>query len=99
MKIQRPVRTDDAYGGAAVEWEDVADVWAGIVPMSDRERFLSHQISPLATHKVSIRFNGKIAFNQSWRILYGSRSLKIIGILNIDERRREWQVTCEEEPS
>ena len=73
VKLQKPIRAADIYGGATETWTTVADVWIGIEPMTDQERFFSQQLRPEGIHKVMARYRSDI--QQSWRFLYGSRVL------------------------
>ena len=97
VTLQKPARIGDQYAGADVTWTDVEDIWVNIEPMSDRERFFAQQISTLQVHKVRMRYRSDI--RQSWRLLYGTRILDTIGIKNSEERNRELELTCEEEPN
>jgi len=64
LMLQKEVRTPDTSGGYTRSWEDVAEVWAEIEPISGRERlFAMQQISEL-THRLLLRARADIDASQ-----------------------------------
>jgi SPP1 family predicted phage head-tail adaptor len=55
LTLQSEVRTADTAGGYVRAWEDVADVWAEITPISSREKLIAMQIESEITHRMTIR--------------------------------------------
>jgi SPP1 family predicted phage head-tail adaptor len=55
ITIAAEVRTADAYGGAAVTWATLATVWAGVRPLSGRERADAAAIEAPAAYRFTIR--------------------------------------------
>ena len=95
LTLQEPSNSKDAYAGNQVTWTTRATVWGSVEPLSDRERFFSQQLQAVTVHRIAIRYRKDI--RQDWRILYGTRIFRILGIRNMEERNVELELTCEEE--
>ena len=87
----------DAYGGRAKTWSAEFDAWAEIVPQSGREFYRAQQVVSDMTHLLRIRYRPDVTFTPDNRITFGSRIFNIVSALELDERHREWMVTCLEE--
>lgn len=55
VTFRREVQTDDGMGGHSTTWEDVAEVWAKVRPMSGNEREHSDRQNAQANYLIVIR--------------------------------------------
>lgn len=54
VTIRREVRSPDGMGGAELSWQDVAEAWAHVRPMSGRERLAADKIEASANYLVVV---------------------------------------------
>jgi len=94
ITIQSPTRTADGMGGWTEAWSTLATVWAAVWPVSAKEILQGGQTSMELTHRIRIRYRDGVLASQ--RILYGTRYLSIIGIINPSERREWLDLLCKE---
>lgn len=87
---------DDA-GGYTQTWLDVATVWAEVEPMRGQEIVLADKLAGVTTHRVKIRYRADV--NAAWRAKLGTRVLNIRGVTDIEGRRRDLELICEEGPA
>lgn len=95
VTFEKPIEVDDDYAGHTVTWQPVCIVWASVEPLSGREYFYGHQIAAEVTHRVRIRYNGKITAKM--RIKHKTRYLMIESIIDIKERREFQEIFAKEE--
>lgn len=55
VTFKREVRTPDGMGGATVEWQEIATVWAMVRPMSGRERERAGRVDAERMYVIKIR--------------------------------------------
>jgi len=85
---------DDLAAAQAGTWTELRKVWAAIEPMSSREQAYMAQQQIRATHKITIRYASDITARM--RFVLGTRTFKINGMVNEDERNTFLICTCEE---
>ena len=85
------------YGTRTKTWSDSFPAWAEIMPQTGREFYRAQQVVGDVTHLLRIRFRPDVTFTPDNRITFGNRVLNIVSILELDERHRDWMVTCVEE--
>ncbi len=102
ITIQREVRTKDDVGGARVEWLNIAIVWARVTPISGNDVVRAQALALNITHRVLMRWRADLdnPGDERYRLLWfsanGARYMNIVGHpVNMDERRRFLQITCE----
>ncbi len=99
--IERPIDTDDGYGGKSRTWGPVGDfnqdfnldfnaggIWAAIEPMSGREYFAQGGNQNTITHKFLIRYNSgfrNIRSISNYRISFDRRFFALKYIRNLDK--------------
>lgn len=93
VKLQSPTRVADEIGGAAIAWTDAGDVWAEIEAGGADEVASFDASVSVAIHYVTI--NRREDVRAGWRIAWGSRRLRIIGVADNGEARI--QLNCREE--
>ena len=91
--LEQPVRTSDGGGGAAVTWEEVAQVWASARPIGGDERLAHDQLAGRLTHQVLIRYRPGVL--PAMRFRQDARVYQIVAVLEV-ERRRRLKCLCEE---
>lgn len=83
LALQQETVTPDGSGGYTQSWQNVADLWAEILPISGKERLFAGQMQAEISHKITIRFRTGIVAGM--RLLYDSRAFNIRAILNPKE--------------
>ena len=94
VTVQEKTRVSDGMGAATETWSTFADVWAGIWPITAGEQIDNQQIEHQLTHRVQIRYLADL--KSSMRVLFGSRILEIVSIINPDERNQRLDLLCTE---
>jgi len=99
--IETPTEVVDADTGQRTQtWEPWAYVWAGIEPVGQAERWQGQQQRTKATHVVHLRFGDGLTVKHRIRYLptpsSTARVFRIVGVVNVQERRRELLVDVEE---
>ena len=91
-ELQSFAETRDDYGQAIKSYATFATVWARVEPLTGRELIEAQQLNSRVTHKVTIRhqpFAKPIS-----RILFKTRPLEVVSVLDKDERRIEMKIIC-----
>lgn len=96
LTLQSPSRAADGGGGAVVTWNDVAELWASVRPISGDERLRHDAVTARVTHEVWIRHRADVV--PAMRFVTGPRILDIVAVLGPD-RRHHLQCLCKEEVS
>lgn len=95
ITLQAQSATQDAFGGQANTWTDVATVWAEIITLEGRELLAAQAVHNESRYKIRIRgIAGGV--NPAWRVKFGSRYFNILNAMNAEERGIEWQLLCSE---
>lgn len=94
LVIQEPINTQNDYGETIQTWREFASVNGSVKPSSAREFWRASQQVADATHGVTIRYLPGVL--PTMRILYGSRVLNIISVLDNEERHAELNLICKE---
>lgn len=88
----------DSYGGYTESLSNLspATVWAAIQPIAvgSIERLVGNTVEGKLTHLVTIRYHSGV--NTKTQITYGSRTLYVRGVRNIDELGEKQLLACEE---
>lgn len=92
VQLQRPVRVKDGYGAEPAGWEDVAHVWATVVPVSGRERVAAPQVMAEETIRVHLRIQSAPG-DETWRLIYAGRPYRIQGVARYPREGRV-ELTC-----
>lgn len=71
ITLQKPVLTPDEGGGFTTAWEDVAEVYASVIPVSAGEYLKGHQLETSVTHRIIIRYREDVT--PSLRIVRGAK--------------------------
>lgn len=98
--LQRPVETRNAYGEAVPTWYTYHECWASVVPVNASESKQGRQVYEGATHEIRLRWQDtEPMLTSKHRLLSydGTRTWYIVGMMNRDERNREWVLSAREE--
>lgn len=96
IKIETPPGTLDAARQIPTTgWSVFTENYpAYIRPLNGRELQAAREQHAEVSHEVMIRYLSGV--NPEMRIVYGSRTLEIQSVLNVDERGREMRLLCTE---
>jgi len=94
VRVDVPVETPDGAGGLTVVWTPLATVWAEICPQQAREAVTAQQVEARTTHLIRLRYRFDIL--PTMRVVFGTRTFAIRGVLDDGERRRYLTLFCEE---
>jgi SPP1 family predicted phage head-tail adaptor len=86
LTLEAPMRTPDGGGGATLAWQNVAELWAHVRPISGDERLRHDQLSGRLTHEVWIRYRPGVV--PAMRFTQGPRIYEIVAVIEADRRRR-----------
>lgn len=92
--FQEQTQTKSSVGQPKNTWNDILITWASIQTISGKEQFLSNQNFQTLSHKLRVRYSKLI--NSKQRILFGNRIFKILAVLNIYEKNKEFEILVEE---
>ncbi len=94
LSVQQEHPVADTGGGQGMGWTTLDTVWASIMPVSGRERWMSGQMTTMVTHRIRMRFDSTIT--PAMRFVMGDRVFNIRSILNVEERNRTLDILVEE---
>jgi len=97
ITIQQP--RESTHGGEVTRvWEDLATVWAEMIPLKSDESVDAEQLASRITHRLRIRYRPDLTITSRMRLKYGSRELHIVGPpRNPRERNEELIIDCKED--
>lgn len=84
----------DGYGQRVEAWDDVATVWAEVLPLAGKEMMSAGGVASDITHRVTIRQYEGLA--PDWRVSYAGRVLNIDSVADVDEQGRTHVLMCKE---
>jgi SPP1 family predicted phage head-tail adaptor len=82
----------DDYGDSDPIWSKKATAMVSIKALRGREVFQARQVGEEITHRIGCRYQPGIKSNQ--RIKVGDRVFEILSVIDVDERRRDLELTC-----
>ena len=88
ITIQTSSGGADAGGGKSTVFTDLVTIWAKVSPMS--KRIVDNGRDRAGTsYEITMRFDSQsITNNQDFRIIFGTKTIKIHQIINVDERSK-----------
>lgn len=96
LTIQQVAETRDAHGGIISTWGTYATVWGSVEPLRGRELVAAQEKQ--ARYDVRIRIRYLRGVTAKMRVLFGSRVLEIVSVINEEERNVNMQLMCWEKP-
>lgn len=100
ITIERNTPTTSAAGQRKASWSTFATRWAEVIPAggSETEETDSHQLRASVTHRIRLRSDSKTrAIVPEMRVVWGSRVLHVKRAWQVDGRRIEVELECQEE--
>jgi len=104
LTLQQEIQTPDGAGGSSKSWEDVADLWAEIIPIvgagassskgSGKEILLAGQVQAEVSHRILLRYRDGVT--PAMRLVFESRIFNIRAVADIDEKRDTLQLLVQE---
>lgn len=94
LTLQEEVMTPDGAGGYARTWENVADIWSEIAPISGKERFFAGHIQAQCTHRITLRYRDDITAKH--RLVFEERLFNIRSVMNRHEDNELLELLVEE---
>lgn len=92
--IERETDAPNDSGGQSIVWSTFKKVKAFIKPKSGTERVRGMQLESPLTHTIVIRYTKDLLTKD--RINYNGRYMQIRAIVNVEERNRWLELSCEE---
>lgn len=86
IRIEKPVGTDDEYGGSDTEWKELITVYGYAEPVSYREVFVNDKLVSRVTHKFIIRYRSDLAATDvtgKYRIMMDGRYYAVDAVENL----------------
>lgn len=97
MAPSNPEESRNSLGEPALAMNEVAQVWASIRPLSGRELWQAQQVQADVTHSVRLRYRSGV--DATMELDLQGRRLRIVAVLNIEERNRTLELLCQEQPA
>jgi SPP1 family predicted phage head-tail adaptor len=96
VTILRPPGEDeqDEWGQPLDVWPEVCKIWAGIHPLSGRERAVAAQTDADVTIRISIRY--RTGIDRTMMVKYNDQEFEILYTIHPEFNRRELQLMCKE---
>lgn len=95
LELQAPVVTRGAdYGQPVTTWATQVFLWGEVAPIAGREYFQRGEVRADVTLRVTLRWRDGIT--PKHRLVYGSRVLEIVDVIDTGGRREELQCMCRE---
>lgn len=100
VEIQTYTPALDSHGGQNGTWATTSTVWASVQTLTGRKFELARQIDIDASVEVKMRYcssGGSASFTVANRLLFGTRILEPIFIVNENERNIMISTLCKEQ--
>lgn len=94
ISLQQYILYDDGMGGQQEIWDEYAEVWARISPLSGTEAVVGMQLQDSISHDILLRYRDDVKAKH--RVVYEGREFNIRSVIDIEERKRFLQLRCEE---
>lgn len=94
VQIQERTRTKGASGVPVDTWVKFRDTWSNPKTVNGRERWANERTAN--EYDVAFEMRYQTGITEDMRIVYGTRTLQVSTVIDVDERRRELVVLCKE---
>jgi len=95
VSIQAESTAVDTYGEPTSGWATDETVWAMVEPLSGNEQDIGEGQAGIITHRVMMRYTANASPKK--RLLFGSKVLGIVTVINHMERDEHLVLECKEE--
>lgn len=91
------IQTSDTSAGLkwdalGAQWADLCSVWASVKPVTAREQLRAGGIDSETNYVIRLRYRPDV--NDQCRILFRGQVLNVVGVVDVDGRRRELEITA-----
>ena len=97
VTLQKPTRSQGSAGQPKTTYADFATVWASAQPLRGREFVEALAYSAELTQNFRIYYVEQLT--SEWRIKLRTRTLRIVQVVNVDERNEYMEMMCVEDVS
>lgn len=99
LTLQQEVQTPDGQGGFTRSWQDVAQLWAEIMPQAGStgagaEQLAFGQLQPRMTHRILLRY--RVGVTPAMRLVFDGRVFNIRSVANKGETNEVLEIMAEE---
>lgn len=95
VELQTPTATPGTGGGAVVQWQTVASLWASVAAVGGREDV--HAAAPRGRASFDITIRHRADVGSESRFVHGGEIFDVRSALDPDGRRRWLVCRCERE--
>jgi head-tail adaptor len=100
FEIQKPTRSQDAFGEVTPTWSKVAMRWGSIEAVRARERFNGSQVQSEVSHRITIRKMG-LDMQPDYRLVLRSnnasdRTFQVVEVFDPDDSLDQWSLEVSE---
>jgi SPP1 family predicted phage head-tail adaptor len=92
LTIERRSTAENDFGQPSDAWSTVATIWGRVRALSGRELATAAEIRPETSLRVEIRYRSDLTPED--RFDFNGRKLRILGLWDPEERRRELYADC-----
>lgn len=93
ITLMQPQTTASDWGNS-VAYVAAGDAWGSVLPVKAVEAVANQGVQLKTSYTVRIRYRDDIA--SDWQIVYGGRTFDIAGIVDVNNRHRELEITAVE---
>lgn len=93
VTLQRPVLSDDGYGGQTQTWSDVLTAWAVVTPVNGREIFQDEQRQSRISHRFLIRYRSEVKDTSvagAYRLLFDGRTFDVLFVRSLADNLQDY---------
>ena len=94
LTIQTPTRAENSKGEVLVAYVDAGSFYASVEPLTSREINFARQAELSTTHRIRARYTPDL--KSDCRLKFGTRIFDIVGIVNVEERNIELEISAVE---
>lgn len=96
VQIQTDAAAGVRQGEHVADWQTIAERWALVDTLSQRERLVCAQQGSSASIRVTLRYDSTLPLTHNCRILFGERVLEVNEVIDVLNRHVRWDVRCTE---
>ena len=93
VALEQKISTPDGMGGTATTWQQIATLWAEIIPLRASETSTHSQVTATASKKFRMRYNTLV--QPDMRLVHDGVIFNIRSITNVEEKKHTLEITAE----
>lgn len=94
VQLQSATESRDAHGEPIKTWSTVDTVWAGVEPIRGDEGVQARQVAETNVVRIVMRYRSDVAM--TWRIVHGTHTYQIVGLVDPNNRHVSLELTGQE---